>query len=148
MTNKHHILAEIARLAKANDGKPPGVRKFESETGIKESDWYPDLWLRWGDAIQEAGYARNKMQETISDEILVKSYAQLAQQLARLPLQGELILERKKNPSFPSEKTFRRFRGKDNLLNAVIRFCRSNSGFDDVEALCEGKCRGLLAQTV
>lgn len=70
---------------------------------------------------------------------LLESYARLAQRLARLPLQGELILERKKNPSFPSEKTFRRFRGKDNLLNAVTRFCQSNSGFDDVEALCEGK---------
>lgn len=142
MTDKSHILAEIARLAKANDGKPPGVRKFENETGIKESDWYPDHWLRWGDALQEAGFARNKMQETLSDETLVEGYARLAQRLARLPVQGELILERKRNPAFPSEKTFRRFGGKDNLLNAVIGFCRSNSGFDDVLALCEGKLNG------
>lgn len=139
MTDKRHILAEITRLAEANDGKPPGVRKFESETGIKESEWYPEFWLRWGDALQEAGFARNKMQETLSDEILIENYARLTQRLARLPLQGELILERKKNLSFPSEKTFRRFGGKDSLLRALIGFCRSHSGFDDVVALCEVK---------
>ena len=57
-SGKRHILAEIKRLAEA-DGKPPGVRLFERQTGIKESDWYPDLWLRWGDAVEEAGFGRN-----------------------------------------------------------------------------------------
>jgi hypothetical protein len=141
MTDKRHILAEITRLAKANEGKPPGVRKFESETGIRECDWYPDLWLRWGDALQEAGFTRNKMQEAVSDAVLLAGCARLAQRLARLPLQGELILESKNNPSFPSEKTFRRFGGKANLWNAVLGFCRSNSGYDDVIALCEGKLK-------
>jgi hypothetical protein len=63
MTDKRHILAEIKRLADSNGGKPPGMRLFESETGIKESDWYPLHWLRWGDAVQEAGFARNAFQQ-------------------------------------------------------------------------------------
>lgn len=143
MTDKRHILAEISRLARANGGKPPGVRMFERETGIKESDWYPDLWLRWGDALQEAGFTRNTMQEPLSNEVLVEHYAQLTQRLARLPLQGELIRESKKVPSFPSEKTFRRFGGKEKLLNAVIGFCKANSGFDDVLVICETKLNEL-----
>lgn len=142
MTGKRHILAEIKRLAEASGGKPPGVRMFERETGIKQSDWYPDLWLRWGDAVQEAGFTRNTMQEALSHEFLLKRYARLAQRLSRLPVQGELILESKSNTSFPSEKTFRRFGGKGKLLKAVIDFCHANSGYDDVVALCENALHG------
>jgi hypothetical protein len=135
-TGKSHILAEIKRLAETS-GKVPGVRLFERETGIRESEWYPELWLRWGDALQEAGFNRNTMQEAFSDEFLVEHYARLAQRLSRLPIAGELIRESKTNPSFPSEKTFRRFGGKTKLLKAVAAFCRANGTFDDVLRFCE-----------
>lgn len=69
--NNLHILSEIKRLAEVS-GKPPGVRSFKSETGIKDSDRYPDLWLRWGDALEEAGFTRNAMVEPLSDELLVR----------------------------------------------------------------------------
>jgi hypothetical protein len=36
---KQHILEEMRRTAKANDGVPLGHRRFYSETGIKYSDW-------------------------------------------------------------------------------------------------------------
>lgn len=135
-TDRRHILAEIKRLAKAS-GKPPGVRLFESETGIKESDWYPDLWLRWGDAVQEAGFTRNTMQEALSGELLIEHYARLAQRLGHLPVQGEITRESKANASFPSEKTYRRFLGKAKLLSAVAEFCKDKAEFADVLALCE-----------
>ncbi len=133
---KHHILTEIKRLAEAH-GKPPGVRLFESQTGIKYTDWYPDLWLRWGDALQEAGFVRNVMQERLSDDHLLEQYARLAQRLSRLPVEGERIRESKTNPSFPSEKSFRRFGGKAKLLDAVAAFCRSNGELSSVLKLCE-----------
>lgn len=135
-TSKRQILAEIKRLTESR-GKPPGVRLFESETGIKESDWFPDLWLRWGDALQEAGFTRNTMVEAFSDELLIQQYARLARKLSRLPLQGEMIRESKANPGFPSEKAYRRFGGKTNLLNAVATYCRLTAEFDDVLAFCE-----------
>jgi hypothetical protein len=90
-----------------------------------------------GDAIQEAGFAPNIMQKGFSDEILLEQYARLAQRLSRLPVQGELIRESKANASFPSEKVFRRFRGKQRLLSAVAEFCLSKPGYDDVLRLCE-----------
>jgi hypothetical protein len=49
------ILHEIIRTAKANGGKPLGWRKSQSETGIKYSDWHGKHWVRWNDAIREAG---------------------------------------------------------------------------------------------
>ena len=103
---KQHIMAEIRRLARDNGGRPPGTRAFERETGIKDSDWYPRLWLRWGDALQDAGFTRNMFQKALSNETLLGNYARLAQRLGRLPLQDELILESMEGIDFPSEKTF------------------------------------------
>jgi len=47
MIDKTRILEEIRRIASANNGKAPGMRAFERETGIRHSDWFPHLWLRW-----------------------------------------------------------------------------------------------------
>ena len=137
-TTKRHVLAEIKRLAEAN-GSPPGVRLFERETGIKDSDWYPALWLRWGDALQEAGFTRNEMVRAFSDDVLLEQYALLAQRLSRLPLQGELIREGQTNPAIPGEKTYRRFGGKENLIRAVATFCAARDAFADVAAMCHAR---------
>ncbi len=134
-TTKRHVLAEIKRLASANGG-PPGKRLFERETGIREADWFPALWLRWGDALQEAGYDRNKMVEVVSNDILLEQYALLAQRLGRLPIQGELIREAKANPSFPGEKSYRRFGGKAGLVRSVASFCRTRESLADVVEMC------------
>jgi hypothetical protein len=135
-TTKPDVLAAIKRLAEAN-GSPPGVRLFERETGIKKSDWFPALWLRWGDALQETGFTRNKMVQAVSEDVLLEQYALLARRLLRLPLQGELIRESQANPAFPSEKTFRRLGGKDKLIGAVATFCKGRNDFADVAALCD-----------
>ena len=74
MIDKAHIIREIKRIANANGGKPPGVQIFERETGIKQWDWYPDTWLRWNDALEEAGYLPNKLQGRIGDEVVIEKY--------------------------------------------------------------------------
>lgn len=135
-TTKHHVLAEIKRLEAVN-GSPPGVRLFERETGIKESDWFPVFWLRWGDALREAGFTPNKMVQPLGNEVLFEQYALLAQKLSRLPLQGELIRESQANSDFPSEKTFRRFGGKAKLVSAIAIFCKTRKELSDVVAMCE-----------
>ena len=53
--NRQQIVAEIKRIAFDNSGRAPGSQSFERSTGVKKSDWYPELWLRWGDALVEAG---------------------------------------------------------------------------------------------
>jgi hypothetical protein len=55
-TDRRHILGEIRRTAQANGGVPLGVRKFSQETGIKITDWDGKFWLRWGNALREAGF--------------------------------------------------------------------------------------------
>lgn len=58
--DKQYIIDEIRRTAEENNCTPLGVQRFPNETGINKSDWFPHYWLRWGDAIEEAGFSRNE----------------------------------------------------------------------------------------
>ena len=62
--DRAHILSEIRRLAVVNDGVPLGRRRFEQETGIRESDWLGRHGARWNDAINEAGFEANELNGT------------------------------------------------------------------------------------
>jgi len=105
--DKTDILDAIKRVAVANGGKAPGRVRFECETGIRMSDWYPHLWLRWGDALVEAGYVANELQTAISNEILIRKYIELAREIAHLPVEGELLRKARTDKSFPSRNTLR-----------------------------------------
>lgn len=78
MTDRQQILAEIKRLAADNGGQAPGRQAFARTTGVRMSDWYPHIWLRWGDALAEAGYPPNQLQTKASDEVLIAKYIDLA----------------------------------------------------------------------
>jgi len=100
--DRTHIIREVKRIADANGGKPPGVQVFERETGIKQSDWYPDTWLRWSDALEEAGYPPNKLQGRIGDEVLIEKYMALVRELRRFPVIGEIRRKAKTISYFPA----------------------------------------------
>jgi hypothetical protein len=70
--NRQQIVTEIKRIALDNGGHAPGLQAFERTTGAKKSDWYPHIWLRWGDALVEAGYTPNMFQTKTSDEVLIE----------------------------------------------------------------------------
>jgi hypothetical protein len=144
---KSKVVAEIRRLAEAN-GSSPGVRLFERETGIRESDWFPTHWLRWSDALLEAGFAPNTMIKAASNEALLEQYALLCQRLGRIPNVGELIRESKSNPNFASEKSYRRFGGKQKLLAALAEHCRANPALQSVIAMCEAVPKRAVPQEV
>ena len=61
--NKQDIIEKIKEIASQNDGKAPGSNMFSSKTGLRKSQWYPHLWLRWSDAITESGLEKNKANE-------------------------------------------------------------------------------------
>jgi hypothetical protein len=133
--DKFKILDAIKNLALANGGKAPGRLTFERQTGIRQSDWYPHIWLRWGDATVEAGYAANRFSTASSDEVLIKSYILLARELSHLPVSGEIKVKGRADKSFPSHGVFARFGGKEKMLDTVKHFCQANSGYDDILAL-------------
>lgn len=135
--DKQHVLREIRRIAAANGGKAPGRLVFERETGIRQSEWYPDLWLRWSEALAEAGYTPNPLQARLGDSFLVEKYIGFVRELGRLPVAGEIRRKAKTDKSFPSHTVFGRFGGKGRLLDAVTSFCQATPGHDDVLELCE-----------
>ncbi|HEV8326647.1 MAG TPA: GIY-YIG nuclease family protein [Nitrospiraceae bacterium] len=130
--DKAHILSEIRRIAKANGGSAAGRQAFESQSGIKESDWNPHIWLRWSDALTEAGYAPNKFQSKLSDDLVVQAYIGLIRELGRVPISGRLRRKAKNDKTFPSHTVFDRFGGKEKLIDAGFEYCRQNAGFDDI----------------
>ncbi|TAK99415.1 MAG: GIY-YIG nuclease family protein [Rhodospirillaceae bacterium] len=134
--DKQQIVDEIKRVAAAQKGKAPGVHLFQRETGIRKADWYPNLWLRWGDALKEAGFAPNQLQAAISPEVAIEKMVVLIKELGRFPVEGEIRLRSKSDPGFPSHTTFNKLGGKKGLTRAIADYCRKRGGLDDVLEIC------------
>lgn len=134
---KPHIIAEIQRTAAENGGAPLGNARFESETGIKNADWYGVHWARWGDALREAGFEPNQMQSAFDKDHLLQKLAELAVELGRIPVRGDLKLKRRTDPDFPSWNTFDRLGTKAEVVKQLAEFCRSAKGFDAIVDWCE-----------
>ena len=109
---KQQILLEIKRLAVANSGQAPGTHKFNRETGCRKHDWYGKHWLRWSDAIKEAGYKPNQMEEGYEEEFLIEKFLDLAKALGHLPIDSELRMKSLNEKDFPSPETFRKRLGR------------------------------------
>jgi hypothetical protein len=104
--SKQKILDEIKRLASAANGIAPGQASFKSETGITKHDWYPHYWVRWSDAIVEAGFARNPFTVTFSPDLLITKHIELIRELRRFPIESDFLLKRQRDRSFPNERSF------------------------------------------
>jgi Meiotically up-regulated gene 113 len=130
--DKRVILDEIKRIAAAGGGKPPGQERFGKESGIRMSEWYPHLWLRWSDALQEAGFSPNRLTTALDEGYVLDSYISLVRSLGRIPVIGELKRQAKVDTKFPSHTVFSRFGSKAHLLEKVREYCSARTGFEDV----------------
>ena len=134
--NKQEILLEIKRITNESHGKAPGFQRFAAETGVRESDWYPHLWLRWSDAISEAGCQPNAFVTAYDADFLIKKYIELIRELDRFPIEGELIIKGKNDKNFPSSRSFYRLGSKQERVQKIIEYCQGKSEFDDIIPLC------------
>lgn len=112
----------------ANEGQAPGMKRFFALTGIKESDWRGKYWVRWGDALAEAGLAPNEWTTANDEDDELARFAALARELRHFPVFAELGILRRSNPAIPSPKIFRRFGGKQELAARVRSFCLAACG--------------------
>lgn len=136
MADKSDILREIKRIARENGGKAPGVSVFERQSAIRRNEWYPHIWLRWSDALFEAGFTPNKLQSKIDDDIIFGKYIELTRALARFPVSGELRRTARNDESFPAHTVFNRFGGKNQLIARLYSFVEGKENFTDIEELC------------
>jgi len=133
--NKEQILEEIKRTAKANGGVPLGRRRFESEIGISEYDWLK-YWVRWNDAVSDAGFTPNRKSEAYPDDLLIEKLIEAAREVGHLPVSRELSIRARSDKNFPSESVFRRLGSKKELTSKVRKYCQEHKGYEDVLLLC------------
>ena len=90
---KNHIILEIQRAARENGGKPLGRLKFLRMTGIKETDWSGKYWARWSDALKDAGFGPNQLQQPYDDSVLFDRFVGLVRELGRVPVVTEMRMK-------------------------------------------------------
>ena len=135
---KRLVINEIRRTAEANRGIPLGQLNFSKATGIKIADWRGKLWLRWNDALQEAGYPPNNKQGPYDEEFLIEKFIGLMRELAHFPISTELEKKRYQNRTFPSHMAFRaRWGSPIQQAERIALYCESHKGYDDILAMCE-----------
>lgn len=136
--DKDHILNEIRRTATANGGTPLGRQRFRAETGIKQTDWLGVHWVRWGDALREAGYAANELTSAYEASELLQQYAELALELGRIPLHANLRMKARNDVDFPSHTVFaNRLGNKSERVQRLAEFCRERPEYESVLRFCE-----------
>ncbi len=136
MFTKSHVISEIKRTAEKNGGAPLGIARFEAETGVKSSDWMGKFWVRWGDALVEAGFQPNALQGPRSDDDLLESLALFARELGHFPVANEINMKARTEPGFPWHTRFARFGGKQKLAARLHEFALKR-GYEDVAGLCD-----------
>jgi hypothetical protein len=132
IVTRAHIIDEINRTAEANAGQPLGRQRFYAETGIKETDWSGKYWVRWRNALREAGYPPNQFQSAHSEELILEKLAAFISELGNFPVIAELKLKRRQDPEFPSHGTFARLGDKAKLANLLVAFCQQHGDYQDV----------------
>jgi hypothetical protein len=118
---KNQIIREIQRTAQ--------------ETGIKESDWSGKYWARWNDALQEAGFGPNQLQQSYDDELLLEKFAALTRELGRVPVVSEWQLKARSDRTFPKSKVLQRFGSKRQLIARALQYVQKNESYSDVAPL-------------
>lgn len=135
--DKEEILAEIRRTAKENGGKPLGVDRFASITGIKPYDW-GKFWARFGDAQREAGLEPNSKTTAYDEDYLMTAIIEVIRETKGFPTRGEMRLKRFRGASFPPDTVYyRRFGGKDAMIRKIIHYCNKHTGYSDVVEILE-----------
>jgi hypothetical protein len=133
---RDHIIAEIRRVADEIGGKSPGKKLFESETGIRESDWRGVYWAKWSEALAQAGHAPNMKTQRYPEEMIMSKLISLIQREHAFPTQDLLKLKRREDRSFPSFRVFRRLGTKAEIARKVVACCEDRDDLREVGDIC------------
>lgn len=134
--SKTLVLDEIKRTAAENGGVPLGRARFETETGIRETDWSGRYWARWSDALREAGFEPNRMNQPNRVSDLARKLALLTRELGHLPSIAEMKMKGRSDLSFPSPGGFNRLgKTRKGRANGVLEFAASQPDLADVAVI-------------
>jgi hypothetical protein len=135
---KDEIISDIHKYV-ATYGESPGEREFANATGIKPWKWKGKLWVRWSEAVREAGYAPKSMIQRTPDADMLQKLANLVLRLGRFPVRDEINFEARATPGFFAYQAFhKRFGGMREAAEALLKFSREN-GNAELAAICEAR---------
>ena len=135
---KRFIIKEIKRTAEKNGGEALGMIRFYKATGIKIADWRGKIWLRWSDAVKEAGLPPNKKSGPYDEQFLINKFIGLMRELGHFPLSTELEKKGYHNRTFPSHMAFRaRWGSRVQQAARITLYCQHHNGLADILAMCE-----------
>lgn len=118
---KERILTEIKRLAAENGGNPPGQAAFEKATGITRGQWRGRLWVAWGDAIVEAGFAPNTVTAELDPKWVLDCYEEACRHYQHPPTSAEWQFFVRERPGIVGIHSFRRLFGNATGVQAALR---------------------------
>jgi Meiotically Up-regulated Gene 113 (MUG113) protein len=135
---KDELLSEIHKYV-ATHKRSPGEREFCAVTRIKESAWKGKFWARWTDAVREAGYKPNSLQQRIPDADVLEQLSKFVLQLGHFPILDEINMQARRTPGFPVWQTIRkRYGGMPETAAALLKFSRE-TGNERLATLCEAR---------
>ncbi len=134
---KADIIKEIIRTAEENGGIPLGRDRFHQITSVKLSDWYGKYWAKWNDAIIDAGFEPNQMNQPFDSKYLLEKYSDFINELGKVPTAPEVRMKARNDENFPSHNTFSRFGSKKELVGHLIVFCKKHSKYNHLVSLLE-----------
>ena len=133
---KEDILQEIHKFV-AERKEAPGELQFKAVTRIKPSAWKGRYWVRWTEAVREAGYDPQSMVQRTPDETIIENLAEYIGRLGHFPVRDEINLESRKLSGIPTWTTLkRRYSGMSELAAALLKFSRQKGDLK-VAVICE-----------
>ena len=133
---RDQILAEIRKLANANDGRPPGWNTFSKATGIRLHEWRGVYWSKWSDATRDAGFEPNTKVEGYGDEYFLRKLVDATRHFGFIPNSIQMAMYRRLDPSFPARQTFNKnFESRSAMLARLAEWVGRDEQYKDVAAM-------------
>lgn len=94
------------------------------------------IWVRWGDALKEAGFQPNQFNDSYKPEELVTILAGFIREHGQYPVTGEMKLRARRGDGFPAATTFMRLGNKQQIAAKIVAQFKDSSEWADVVAIC------------
>jgi hypothetical protein len=109
--------------------------------GITRESWLGKHWIRWSEALAEAGYQPNRFSSPpLGKENIIKELLIYFRSLNRIPMFREIQMAKRKNKQIPSITTIKsNFENKTyaEIKQELLTYCINNNEFADLVNLLE-----------
>lgn len=133
---KPEILEKIKEVATLLGQKSPSLKDMEKYAGLSSSSWKGKYWIRWSEALTEAGYQANQFSlPALGKEKYIVELLLLVRELQRVPQWLELRMRKQTDKDFPSTTAIKEnFGGKtwEAIKTELLEYCEGNSAFSDL----------------